>query len=137
MFEFALMSFSRCELMGKCTPGWGSSCPTTAVQKHVLFPMTLHLGLSVMFLLCITCGWEAWPRHTHRTHPCLRREGTKQCLLEYLNLALSAKHPRPEFEWTKPKESSVLNSAMLPIIHMISGPPAGQTRCPYNGNRWF
>lgn len=74
--------------------------------------------------------------HTQNT-PLLRREGTKQCLLEYLNLALSAKHPRPEFEWTNPKESSVLNSAMLPIIHMISGPPAGQTRCPYNGNRWF
>lgn len=72
------------------------------LEEHVLFLMIVHLGLSVMSLLCIMSGWEAWPRHTHRTLPCLRREGTKQCLQEYLNLALSAKHLRPEFEWTSP-----------------------------------
>lgn len=49
-------------------------------QKHVLFLMTVHLGLSVMSLLPIMCGWEAWPCHTHRKHSCLRREGTKQSL---------------------------------------------------------
>lgn len=82
-------------------------------QKHVLFLMTVHLGLSVMSLLPIMCGWEAWPCHTHRKHSCLRREGTKQSLQgkalnslqEYLNLTLSARHLRPEFERTNPKKA--------------------------------
>lgn len=93
-------------------------------------------------LLCMMCRWEGWPCQTPAapSWPPAPREGKALNSVHksiWIWPWMSARHSRPEYEWTNLKDNSYVKlSYASHNKHELTGPPTGQIRYQYERNRW-